>query len=66
MYRPRPGKSQGQNHNQIIYPHQSLEPALVHIRNIRAVIFHPCGTVALAAAPDPPRQTNSTPAPCRC
>mmetsp|Transcript_22029 Transcript_22029/g.32108 ORF Transcript_22029/g.32108 Transcript_22029/m.32108 type:complete len:522 (+) Transcript_22029:222-1787(+) len=40
-------------------------PLLSHSRNIRAVIFHPTGKIAFAAAPDPPRLPNATSTPCR-
>jgi hypothetical protein len=68
MYRKGTGDRQGGrglNQNQIVYPNQEIEPVLVHSRNIRAVIFHPLGTLAFAAAPDPPRQANAAPSPCR-
>lgn len=38
---------------------------LTHSRNIRAVMFHPHGDLAFAAAPDPPRLPNATSTPCR-
>lgn len=38
---------------------------LTHSRNIRAIMFHPHGDLAFAAAPDPPRLPNATSTPCR-
>mmetsp|Transcript_11759 Transcript_11759/g.21827 ORF Transcript_11759/g.21827 Transcript_11759/m.21827 type:complete len:712 (+) Transcript_11759:58-2193(+) len=59
------GSNKGLNQNKVVYPNQEIEPVLVHSRNIRAIIFHPLGTLAFAAAPDPPRQANAAPSPCR-
>lgn len=35
-------------------------PPITHVRNIRAVIFHPSGDYLFAAAPDAPRQSNES------
>lgn len=35
-------------------------PPISHVRNIRAVMFHPDGDYLLAAAPDAPRQSTET------
>lgn len=44
------------------YPHRR---AVIHPRNIRAVMFHPNGEYIFAAAPDSPRILQSTFSPCR-
>ena len=38
---------------------------LVHMRNIRAVLFHPAGNYLFVAAPDSPKQPNETQSLCR-
>jgi hypothetical protein len=47
------------------YPINDTILLLTHSRNIRAVLFHPHGKLALAAAPDPPRLNNPPSTPCR-
>jgi WD40 repeat protein len=45
--------------------HQINFKTVSHVRNIRAVIFHPNGNYLFAAAPDTPRIPSEVLTPCR-